>query len=225
LLPWSSLRRASSVGAAIVVLIPATAASQGLWERLNLDRLRLTGLGINTGPVGPSRAENTQAYGVFADYGYITSSWRVLFSATYWGSHFDDDIVQELEDKLREQIIDPSGDDTLDLGRIDVSDIALEIDMRYTRWRSAAFVPYVGGSLGAHIINAEAPFINDTFVESALDNISAGFALFAGVDTAPFSRMSLGAQARMNLLSNLRYWSGRAFLTYFFGNAPTSSAP
>jgi opacity protein-like surface antigen len=175
--------------------------------------------------VRPSRAERAQSFGVYADYGYITPSWRVIFSATYWGSHFRDEFVATFEDRLREHIIDPSGDDTLELGRINVSDIALEVDLRYTPRPTAVLRPYIGGGLGGHIINAESPFINDTFVESALDNISAGFAAFAGVDTEPAGRISFGLQARMNLLSNLRYWSGRALLTYFFGNQPPSSSP
>jgi opacity protein-like surface antigen len=175
--------------------------------------------------VRPSRAEETQAYGVYADYGYITRSWRIVFSANYWGSEFQEEFVDTFEQRLREQVIDPSGDDTLELGPIDVSDIALEIDLRYTPRRNAVLRPYVGGGLGAHIINAESPFINDTFVESSLDNISAGFAMFAGVDTAPAGRISFGAQARLNLLSNLRYWSGRALVTYFFGNQPPLSSP
>ena len=126
---------------------------------------------------------------------------------------------------MREQIIDPSGDDTRELGSIDVSDIALEVDLRYTPRPTAALRPYAGGGFGAHIVNAESPFINDTFVESSLDNISAGFAAFAGFDTAPVSRISVGLQARINLISNLRYWSARALVTYFFGNQPPSSPP
>lgn len=219
------MRRAFLALVILAVLAPAAAPAQSLFERLNLDRLRLTALGVAAGPVRASRAEHAQAFGVYADYGYIAPSWHVVFSATYWGSHFRDEFVKTLEDRLREHIIDPSGDDTLDLGRIRVSDIALEVDLRYTPRPTAALRPYIGGGLGAHIINAEAPFINATFVESALDNISAGFAAFGGVDTAPAGRLSIGLQARMNLLSNLRFWSGRALVTYFFGNQPPSSSP
>lgn len=218
------MRRVALAAGMVAALAPTTARAQSLFERLNLDRLRLTSLGANTGPVRPSRAENTQSYGVYADYGYIARSWRVVFSATYWGSHFRDEFVETFEQRLVEQVIDPSGDDTLELGPIDVSDIALEVDLRYTTRRNALLRPYAGGGLGAHIINAESPFINDTFVESALDNISAGFAAFAGIDTAPVGRISFGAQARLNLLSNLRYWSGRALVTYFFGNPASSSS-
>jgi hypothetical protein len=206
-------------------LIPFSARAQSLFERLNLDRLRLTALGVTAGPVRASRAEDAQSFGVFADYGYIARSWRVVFSANYWGSQFRDEYVDTFEQRLREQVIDPSGDDTLNLGDINVSDIALEVELRYTPRPNAVLRPYAGGGLGAHIINAESPFINDTFVESALDNISAGFAAFGGVDTAPAGRISFGVQARLNLLSNLRYWSGRAVVTYFFGNQPPSSSP
>lgn len=219
------MRRASMAVMVLVALTPGAAEAQSLFERLNLDRLRLTALGATAGPVRPSRAENAQSFGVYADYGYIARSWRIVFSANYWGSRFRDEFVDTFEQRLREQVVDPSGDDTLDLGHINVSDIALEVDMRYTPRPTAALRPYAGGGLGAHIINAESPFINDTFVESALDNISGGFAAFAGVDTAPIGRISFGVHARLNLLSNLRYWSGRALVTYFFGNQPPSSSP
>jgi len=219
------MRRGSMAVMVLIALTPGSAEGQSLFERLNLDRLRLTALGATAGPVRPSRAENAQSFGVYADYGYIARSWRVVFSANYWGSRFRDEFVDTFEQRLREQVVDPSGDDTLDLGHINVSDIALEVDMRYTPRPTAALRPYAGGGLGAHIINAESPFINDTFVESALDNISAGFAAFAGVDTAPIGRISLGLHARLNLLSNLRYWSGRVLVTYFFGNQPPSSSP
>ena len=219
------MRRAFIPLLMLVALTPSRGEAQSLFERLNLDRLRLTALGVTAGPVRASRAEDAQSFGVFADYGYIARSWRVVFSANYWGSRFRDVFVDTFEQRLREQVIDPSGDDTLDLGRINVSDIALEVDLRYTPRPNAFLRPYAGGGLGAHMINAESPFINDTFVESALDNISGGFAMFAGVDTAPAGRISFGLQARLNLLSNLRYWSGRGLVTYFFGNQPPSSSP
>lgn len=219
------MRQAAFALTLLATMAPSAAGAQSLFERLNLDRLRLTALGVTAGPVRPSRAEHAQSFGVFADYGYISRSWRVVFSANYWGSRFRDEYVDVFEQRLREQVIDPSGDDTLHLGHINVSDIALEVDLRYTPRPNAVLRPYAGGGLGAHIINAESPFINDTFVESALDNISAGFAAFAGVDTKPVGRISVGLQARLNLLSNLRYWSGRALVTYFFGSEPPSSSP
>lgn len=217
--------RGALLAIAVVGLAPTTGSAQSLFERLNLDRLRLTALGVAAGPVRPSRAEETEAYSVFADYGAIARSWRVVFSVTYWGSHFRDEVVRELEDRLRSRVIDPAGDDTIDLGRIAVSDIALEVDLRYTPLPTAAVRPYAGGGLGAHIINAESPFIADTFVESALDNISAGFAAFVGMDTAPVGRVSLGLHARVNMLSNVRFWSARAVVTYFFGAQTPSSPP
>jgi opacity protein-like surface antigen len=219
------VRRAFLALLPLVVCVVPSARAQSLFERLNLDRLQLTSLGATAGTIHPSRAHDTEGYGVYADYGYIARSWRVVFSATYWGSQFDDEVVETFEQRLREQTIDPSGDDTLELGDIDVSDIALEVDFRYTPRPNAAIRPYAGGGLGAHIINAESAFINDTFVESSLDNISAGFAAFAGFDTAPVSRISFGFQGRINLISNLRYWSLRGLVTYFFGNQPPSSPP
>jgi hypothetical protein len=85
----------------LVALTPGAAEAQSLFERLNLDRLRLTALGATAGPVRPSRAENAQSFGVYADYGYIARSWRIVFSANYWGSRFRDEFVDTFEQRLR----------------------------------------------------------------------------------------------------------------------------
>ena len=179
------MRRACLALLLLVVCVLPSARAQSLFERLNLDRLQLTSLGATAGTIHPSRAHDTEGYGVYADYGYIARSWRVVFSATYWGSQFDDEVVETFEQRLREQIIDPSGDDTLELGDIDVSDIALEVDFRYTPRPNAAIRPYAGGGLGAHIINAESPFINDTFVESCARQHLGGVCRVRGIRYRP----------------------------------------
>jgi hypothetical protein len=191
-------------------LWPSAAAGQGsLFERLNLDRLQLSALGGGFGRVQPSGVVPADAYAIDADYGEITRNVRVVFHVTYWESRFDDETVLEFENRLRSEIIDPSGDDTIRVGRIDVSDIALEADFRWTPFGPRFLRPYVGTGLGAHVINAESPFISGTVVEQALDIIAAGFAGFAGLDIV-VGRLSVGAQARYNLLSTVRFGSLRA---------------
>lgn len=209
--------------AALSASVPAAADAQGsVFERLNLDRLRLTAVGISAGPVIPARIEPTQGYSIQADYGEIARKWRIVFMATYWGSRFKDRVVEQFEQRLRENTTDPAGDDTLSIGRITVSDIALETDVRYTPLRRTGFRPFVGGAFGAHIINAENRFIQGTFVESALDNIAFGVTGIAGVDTAPFHGLSLGVQGRISLISTARFVSLRAGGSYHFNTRQPS---
>ncbi len=202
---------------ALVAGETALAQSRGtLFERLNLDQLRLTAVGAMSGPVYPSRVVSTQAYAVQADYGEIARHWRVVFTVSYWGSEFEREVVERFERRLLDALSDPAGDDTLRIGRITVSDISLETDMRWAPRPLLLFRPYLGGAFGAHVINAESPFIADTFVESALDNIAAGIAGVAGLDIAPIRALTLGVQGRYTLLSNTRFLTFRAGGSYHF---------
>ena len=180
-----------------------------------LDRLQLTALGVGFGRVDPSQVVPTDAYSVHADYGEVARHVRLVFMVTYWDSRFNDETVNEFADRLQSSIIDPSGDDTLRIGRITVSDVALEGDVRWTPLGERFLRPYFGVGLGAHVLNAESPFISGTFVEAALDNIGASFAGAAGIDLV-VGRVSLGVQARYNLLSTIRFASGRVVARYEF---------
>lgn len=204
---------------AALALSPGTARAQSLFERLGLDRLHLVALGMEAGPVAPMRTVATTAYAIHADYGEIVPDWRVVFTATYWGSRFDAQTVQRFEHQLAAATIGPAGDATVKIGTVRISDIALETDIRWSPRHSGVLRPYAGGAFGAHFVNAENKVINNTFVESALDQISAGITALGGVETAPLYRMSVGVQARYSLLSTVRFGTIRAFASYHFARA------
>ena len=140
------------------------------------------------------------------------------FTATYWNSRIRRRYIESLADTLRKSITDPTNDFELDLGRVRLSDIALIADARYTprRLSFGAVRPYLGGGLGAHVVNAEGRAINGTIVEQALDNITTGVAGMAGVELSLLGRVSIGAQARFDLLSAARFASIRASGSYVF---------
>lgn len=214
------LRR--SLGALVVcALVPATAwAQESLFERLGLDRLRLTSIGVGYGPARPSKVEATHSFALQVDYGEIAPRWHVVFGASYWESNFKESVVRGFEEQLERTITDPSGDDVIDIGRIRVSDVALEMEVRYVPARlNSVIKPYLGFGLGAHAIDAESPFIQGTFVESALDNISTGVTGVAGTDLMLGGRFSIGVQARYTLLSTLRYGTLRGLASYHFRRA------
>ena len=207
--------------AVLLFAIPAPAMGQGAFERLNLDKLKLTGMGMSYGSVEPSQMGATQAYSIHADYGEIAERWRVVFTVTYWGSRYDDEVVQSFADSLGRSIQDPEQNAILVASGVKVSDIAVGGDMRWTPpFRFIRLRPYVGGNLSVHVLNAEGPLINGTFMERALDNISTGVAALGGLDIVIFSHLSLGGQARFDLLSGLQYSSLRFVGTYLFDAAP-----
>jgi hypothetical protein len=201
------------------------AAAQGsLAERLGLDKLHLTALGVAAGPVRPARVEPTVSYALQADYGEIAQHWRIFFIASYWGSRFTDEAVNGFVAQLRKSIVDPAQDDTIRAGQVRVSDISLDLDARYLPLDHAFVSPYVSIGLGAHVVNAESPLIQGTFVESALDNIGTGISAGVGLDLARTHRVSVGVQARYTLLANVRFGSLRASGSYHFALAPPPSS-
>lgn len=221
---WSNLATGLGCAGVLAASWPGAAAGQSLFERLNLDRLRLTALGASAGPALPARVKATEAYSVHADYGEISPPWRVVFTVTYWESEFRKREVDRLARQIREATNDPARDDTVSLGRVTVSDIAFETDLRWMPLRRAVLRPYVGGAFGAHVINAENKFFSGTLVESALDNIAAGITGLMGFDTAPLHGLSVLLQARYSLLSNTRFLTVRAGGSYYFSGAGTGRA-
>jgi opacity protein-like surface antigen len=200
------------------VVASAARAQEGLFERLGLDRLRLTSIGVGYGPATPAKVEPTHSFALQVDYGEIARHVHVVFGASYWESSFTDEVVNEFVRQLEGSIVDPAGDDTVHAGRVRVSAVSLEMEARYYPGRpNAALKPYVSLGLGAHAINAESKLINDTFVESALDNISTGVTGVAGLDIAPARRISFGVQARYTLMSTVRFGTLRALANYHFG--------
>ncbi|HEX2718226.1 MAG TPA: hypothetical protein VHM67_11130 [Gemmatimonadaceae bacterium] len=209
-----------SLVAALVA--PATVAAQddpGLFERLNLDKLRLTAFGASGGPVIPTGTEATTLYSLQADYGEVSPRWRVVFTATYWQSRYTPELVERLEQRLRESLVDSTQRARFSLGTIRVSDIAVGGDLRWTP-RTGGFRPYLGGGVLAHVVNAEGKAIQGTIIENSLDNIALGFAAVMGGDVTLARHIGVGLQARYDLTSGVRYGSLRAVLTYHFDTAP-----
>ena len=213
------------VAGAFGLAVAGPARAQGgnsLFERLNLDRLRLSAIGVSYGSINPSQMVATQSYSIFADYGEIVTNWRVVFTASYWDTRYTDGVVRDFTVRFRENLVDPSGDDTLRVSTITMSDISLGADVRYTPRRTGAIRPYFGGGGGAHVLNAEGKYIENTFVEAWLDNIAAGFSGVAGLDAIIGRRITVGLQARYELLSGTGYGSIRAAGSYLFDRVPPS---
>lgn len=203
---------------------PMPSDSGSFLSRLGLDRLRLRGFGGVVGAVRPAQMEAVEAFGIEADYGEIAPGWRVVFTTTFWSSHLNDATMARYRDQLRSVVTDPSGDDVVDVGRVRVSDISLGADARWSprATRSAFLRPYLGAGVSAHVLNAEGRAIDNTFVERALDNIGVGPTLMAGFDAVFFRHVTLGMQARYDLVNAARHGSVRAIATYLFD--PSSRA-
>jgi opacity protein-like surface antigen len=206
------------------VLQPLSAQAEGSWlERLGIDNLRFTALGAQVGAVNPHGIKPTTSYSLQADYGEIAPGWRIVFNATYWGSRFTDRSVRAYADSLRSAISDPTGDAQVSLGDITVSDIVLGADARRTFIPRAWIRPYLGGGIGAHIVNADGRLIDGTFVERATDIIAIGVAGIAGTNIRLMPHIAIDAQARYDFLSLARFTSLRVGASYYFDNPRPAS--
>lgn len=176
------------------------------------------------GIVKPAQMVSTETYAIEADYGEIVPRVRIVFTASFWGSHLDEETMRRYRDQLAEVIDDPTGDYQLSLGEVRVSDIALGVDGRWTpkTFRSTFIQPYVGGGLTAHVLNAEGRAIANTFIERALDNIAVAPTILAGFDAVFFRQVALGMQARYDLVNAARHGSVRAVGTYYFDHQSRS---
>ena len=219
--------RASAQDTATVAApTPVVRDTLTILQRFNIDKLRLSALGISFGAVKPTQIRTTRSFSLHADYGHIAEHWRVIFSATYWGSRYSAKTLKIFEDTLRKVIRDSTNDYQLALGRVNISDIALGSELRWqpARFTHARLRPYAGLGIAAHVINAEGRAISGTVVERALDNITAGFLGSTGVDAYVLPRISVGLQARYDLLSGARFGSLRVVGTYLFDTG-TPSVP
>lgn len=201
---------------AVAPVVTEAQASGSLFERLNLDKLRLSALGGGGGVMKPSQMLATEAFQLHSDYGEIVPSWRVVFHATYWESRYTDRAVEKFAAQFRTSVVDPAADDSLRRAQIKVSDIAVTADLRYSPWQSAVLRTYIGAGAGVHVLNGEGRYISQTFIENSLDNIAVGVLALGGADIALLPRLSVGAQARFDLLSGISYASLRVIGSYHF---------
>ena len=188
----------------------------GVLQRLGIDRLRLSSVGVAYGRVKPARIEATDVFAVYADYGEIAPRWRVVMGAAYWRSRFEESAVQRFADSVGTVITNPGEGTTVTLGTIRSTMLALTADVRYSLLRGRRVRPYAGGGVGAYAVNVEGAPISGTFVENSLDNISAGFAVEAGMDLRFLPNVSFDMQARYDLLSGTRYGTLRVGGSYIF---------
>ena len=221
-------RSIDSIAAGLILLAAYATPSgaQSIWQKLDLDKLRLEGIGIATGPVSPSTIISVPSYGVQADYGEIARHFRIGFSGSFWSSRFTDKTVERFIAQLDKSLADPT--DSVKFDRVEVSAISIEADLRYVPTSARAAVqPYIGGGLGLHIVNAQSKLIEHTFVESALDNIGAGISAIAGVAILPAHRVSVGVEARYTVLGTLRFGTVRAGAMFHFSRQqrPRVSSP
>ena len=90
--------------------------------------------------------------------------------------------LHRFEQRLRSIVRDPSGDDTISLGRITWSDLTGDLDLQYVLPQGRGVTVHTGLGLSVHVRNGGGQAIRGTFVEDALDAITAGLNATLGAE-------------------------------------------
>ena len=203
--------------AGVALCAAQSLGAQALTRRVTLDSLQLSMLSIDYGGIRPSQTESARILGLAADYGRLSSTLRLRLEASYWESRLTDDVVRTFADSLRRIIVDPANDDLVVPSRVSLYDVTMGAGVRWMPRQATVIQPFVGAGLGVHVINAEGPIIDGTFVERLFDNISTGLFAESGVVFKPLPRFAVDGRVRGDLVNGFRALSLRAGGVYYFG--------
>jgi len=189
----------------LATALAAPAAGQAL-EDYDYDNLAFRGVGFDWGWITPTRVDATPMYGLRIDLGFLGPAIRVIPSITYWSSQLKRSELERLATAL-EELPPLSGVDidADDLGTVEWSDLALNLDLHAVWTAPFDVFTYVGLGMGVHGMNGRGDAIDDTFIEDLLDTTTAGLAAMAGLEYQPVPRLRFYGEARYVLASDVRY--------------------
>ncbi|MDH3423204.1 MAG: hypothetical protein OEN00_09435 [Gemmatimonadota bacterium] len=205
-----------------VALAPLPARAQELAD-FDYEHLSFRGFGFDAGYLWPTRVDPTYSIGLRIDMGYAGPGLRIVPNVTYWSSALVSSEVTELEDRISQLIEDQTGlpPSSLDLGTVDWRDVAIGVDAHVV-WDSLFdLLTYGGLGISAHFMDGGGPAIAGTFIEDALDAVTAGFNLHFGVEYPVTERFRLYSVAKYEVMSDLQFFHVRAGWQLMTGpNAP-----
>jgi len=148
--------------------------AQRIFQQFSYDNLKPSGLQVDIGALGGSNIKGAMVGGVRLDYGLVAPKVRVLLGVSYFHSEISAEARRRFEQRLRGVVVDPTNDATINLGRITWSDLTGDLDLQYVLPQGHAVTSYLGIGIGVHVRNGNGAAIKGTFVEDALDEITAG---------------------------------------------------
>jgi len=188
-------------------------AAQGVLNQFSYDNLRLSGIQVDAGPLASSQLTGTVAGGLRIDYGMIAPHVRVLLGLSYFRSEFDQQAINRFERRL-DSIVNPGTPDNINLGRISLSDVVGDVDFQFVFPQGHGVTAYLGTGISIHARNGSGAAINGTFMEDALDVITAGLNGTMGFEFNLSHAWRFTVDGRGVLSSGLRSVSLRTGIMY-----------
>jgi len=152
---------------------PVGLSAQGLLSQFSYDNLKPSALQLDVGPLGGNNIRGAFTGGMRLDYGLIAPHVRVLLGVSYFKADFSSTARARLERQL-DSVVNPGRKDTINLGPMTWSDVTGDVDLQYVLPQGRAVTVYMGIGLGAHFRHGSGAAINGTFVQDALNEITAG---------------------------------------------------
>ena len=211
--------RAVVLALLLAVCPSARLPAQGVLNQFSYDNLRLSGIQVDAGPLGSSDLTGAVVAGLRLDYGMIAPRVRVLLGLSYFRSEFDSEARTRFEQRIRQFVIDPANDDTIRVGRIFWSDVTADLDLQYVIPQGRGITTYVGAGASVHLRNGTGAAINGTFVEDALDEVTAGFNASIGAEFSLSKAWRFTLDGRGVISSGLSTISLRSGIMYRLGAA------
>jgi len=188
-------------------------AAQGVLNQFSYDNLRLSGIQLDAGLLGASDLTGATVGGLRVDYGRIAPKVRLLLGLSYFHSQFDQQARDRFERRL-DSIVNPSTPDSINLGRISLSDLIGDIDFQFVFPQGHGITAYLGTGISIHVRNGSGAAINGTFMEDALDVITAGLNGTMGFEFNLSHAWRFTVDGRGVLSSGLRSVSLRTGIMY-----------
>jgi len=200
-------------------------SAQGVLNQFSYDNLRLSGIQLDVGLLGASDLTGATVGGLRIDYGRIAPKVRLLLGLSYFHSQFDQQARTRFERRL-DSIVNPSTPDSVNLGRIALSDLIGDIDFQLVFSQGHGITAYLGTGVSIHMRNGSGTAINGTFVEDALDVITAGLNGTMGFEFNLSPAWRFTVDGRGVLSSGLRTASLRTGIMYRLraGREPSTRA-
>ena len=188
-------------------------SAQGVLNQFSYENLRFSGIQLDVGLLGASDLTGATVGGLRVDYGRIAPKVRLLLGLSYFQSQFDQQARDRLERRL-DSLVNPSTPDSIDLGRISLSDVIGVIDFQFVFPQGHGITAYLGTGVSIHVRNGSGAAINGTFVEDALDVITAGLNGTMGFEFNLSPAWRFTVDGRGVLSSGLRSVSLRTGIMY-----------
>lgn len=167
-------RSAVLVVLALTICPSAHLPAQSVLNQFSYENLRLSGIQLDAGLLGASDLRGSTAGGLRVDYGRIAPKVRLVLGLSYFQSEFDQQARNRFQQRLQSIVIDPTHDDTIKVGRISLSDVVGDVDFQYVFPQGHGVTAYLGTGFSVHVRHGSGAAINGTFVQDALDVITAG---------------------------------------------------